>query len=287
MGNKPVAREPRTRASRAAADSRARQRPIVSTTRVHRSRWRRRQGSGRRGSVLGSWFLVPNGRGPVARETEQESLKPPNWTIAFTYAGLRSPTQRPPHYSSVCNHNKTDFEFEPPSMAGDRSVDRAEVCGCRRAVPAHVLRRSLRRRRVLGGFWALNSGASVGTSRSASRPRLSCSQSARLHSARPAQHQSAWPFSWSSSCRRLHLPEPGIRSLVWRHIFAVIGSVAVGCAGVRRLAAPAQAQCSPESSIAVTSDCRQPSGLQKMISARNGVVKSAIGPTIALRIRAD
>jgi hypothetical protein len=55
----------------------------------------------------------------------------------------------------------------------------------------------------------------------------------------------------------LHFPEFGIPSLSWRHIFAVIVSVGVGCSAVRRLAAPAPAQRSPESSIAITSGCKR------------------------------
>jgi len=73
----------------------------------------------------------------------------------------------------------------------------------------------------------------------------------------------AAPAAWAGYSLVLQLSELGVPSTAWRHVFAAIGAVVIGCTAIARLAA-LQAGSTPVRQLPVSSPVRSPPrGLQK------------------------
>ena len=115
------------------------------------------------------------------------------------------------------------------------------------------------------GFWAIHSGAGIGSIVvgfaagvivfSAGQLTFAKCRSALLRSLLVLLF--AAPAAWAGFSVVLQLSELGVPSPIWRHVFAAIGAVAVGCTAVARLAA-LEAEPTPVRQLPASRPVRSP-----------------------------
>ena len=123
------------------------------------------------------------------------------------------------------------------------------------------------------GFWAIHSGAGVGSIVVGFAAGLIVLLAGQVAFAKSRSLLLRWllvllfaaPAAWAGYSVVLQLSELGVPSPVWRHVFAVIGAVVIGCTAVARLAA-LQAESRSARQRPASSPVRsRPTALQKSI----------------------
>ena len=121
------------------------------------------------------------------------------------------------------------------------------------------------------GFWAMHSGAGVGSIVVGFGAGLFVFLVGQVAFAKSRSMLLRWllvllfaaPAAWAGYSMVLQLSELGVPSPAWREVFAVIGAVVIGCAAVARLAAlPPEAGSARERLVSGALRSR-PTGLQK------------------------
>jgi hypothetical protein len=96
------------------------------------------------------------------------------------------------------------------------------------------------------GFWAINSGAGIGSVVVGFGAGLIVFLAGQIAFAKSRSLLLRWllvllfaaPAAWAGYSLVLQLSALGVPSPVWRHLFAAIGAVVIGCTAVARLAVP-------------------------------------------------
>ena len=95
------------------------------------------------------------------------------------------------------------------------------------------------------GFWAVNSGAGLGSIVVGFTAGLIVFLAGQVAFAKSRSLLLRWllvllfaaPAAWAGYSLVLQLSELSVPSTVWRHVFAAIGAVVIGCTAIARLAA--------------------------------------------------